>query len=89
MKQIIKTYLCHKLCKKNDLAQSGQTALEYMLILFAAAMVAFAVFKKLSDYLVTNPNSILNIQLEQSGMIFSKDAQRGRYRKLPYTLPKP
>lgn len=68
---------------------SGQTAIEYLLMILAVSLLAFSLFKKMNEYLLENPNSFLRIQLEQSGVIFSENTKNNQYKTLPYTLPRP
>lgn len=55
---------------RNHNNQEGQTSVEYILLLLVVVTVGFSVFKKIDEYLVSNPDSLINIYLESFKEVF-------------------
>lgn len=64
---------------KQFLNQKGQTAMEYLLLLAVAVTIGVAFKKKMEGFLLRNPNSVINQQLNRFTNQFNSDSQ-GRYR---------
>ena len=47
-------------CLNNE---KGQTMTEYILLILVVTVIAISVFKKLDEYLITNPDSFLSTYL--------------------------
>jgi len=63
--------------------QKGQTSVEYMLMIVVSVGIGLTFFKKFEGYLLTNPDSYMNIQMEFYKNLY--DPQFG-YKK--YRLPR-
>lgn len=50
--------------KKKFLNQKGQTSVEYILMVVVVIFVATSIFKKLEEYIISNPDSFVNGYLE-------------------------
>lgn len=61
------------------LGRKGQTSIEYLLLTVVAISIGIAFKKKIEDYMLTNPNSLLSRSLNQFNSQFSEDTE-GRYR---------
>jgi hypothetical protein len=62
------------------LGPQGQTAVEYLLIMAVSVGLGITIFKKLQDYLVNNPNSYLNSQLNYYRSQLRPEEGLKRYR---------
>jgi len=64
------------------LKQSGQTSMEYLLMLAVSIGLGMTFMKKVQEYLVDNPNSYINNYLNSYKEIFSSGSPGGykRYR---------
>jgi hypothetical protein len=65
--------------------QKGQTATEYLLMLFVAATLGMTAFKKLQAYLLTNPNSVIGKPLSD---MKKKLQENPRYERTPFKVRK-
>lgn len=68
--------------KGKKLGQSGQTAVEYILMIVVIIFVATGVFKKIEEYLITNPDSMINLYLSSYKTAFggAEGGFTGAYR---------
>lgn len=57
--------------KQND--QFGQTSIEYILLILVVVTVGFSFFKKVDEYLVSNPDSLINVYLDSFKEAFGAD----------------
>jgi Flp pilus assembly pilin Flp len=65
---------------KGFLQQKGQTAVEYILMVAIAVMVAVACFKAIEAYLISNQNSMLAKQLNSYKRFLGRDPEFKRFR---------
>lgn len=63
---------------KVDKGQSGQTSVEYMLILVVSITIGMAFKEKMEDFMLKNPNSFVSKQLNSLAKGLQSDSQ-GRY----------
>jgi len=63
------------------LGEKGQTAVEYMMLLVVSASIGIAFKKKIDEFLVGNPNSVLSKQI--GGLSSSFDSGDGRFSSFP------
>jgi len=66
-------------------SRKGQTAVEYILMLALGASIGIAAFKKLREYLLTSPNSIIGKPLKD---LDNKLSAEGRYQRYPFRVTK-
>lgn len=74
---------------KGKRRQLGQTMVEYVLILAVVVSVAFAVFRRIDEFLVSNPDSFQNRYLRGFASILGNSADtsvRARYKR--YRIPR-
>jgi hypothetical protein len=57
--------------------QSGQTSVEYILLVSVMIMLSFTFFEKVNGYILTNPDSMINKYLNQSQRFFGSDSTGG------------
>lgn len=62
------------------LKEYGQTSVEYLLMLAVSVGLGITFFKKFEGYLVTNPNSYMNIQMEYYKRLYDPASGLKRYR---------
>jgi hypothetical protein len=62
------------------LRQKGQTSTEYLLLLVVSITLGIAFKKKMEEFILTNPNSIISKNLNQFQSRFEEDTS-GRYRR--------
>ena len=62
------------------LKEYGQTSVEYLLMLAVSVGLGITFFKKFEGYLLTNPNSYLNIQMEYYKRLYDPSNGLKRYR---------
>jgi hypothetical protein len=55
---------------KNEI---GQTSMEYMLLLLVAASIGFSFKKKMEEFLVSNPNSLITKHINDLTTLFESD----------------
>lgn len=66
------------------LKQSGQTMVEYVLLLAVVVSIAFTIFRRIDEYLVSNPDSFQNKYLRGFASVLGNSADtniRGRYKR--------
>jgi uncharacterized protein (UPF0333 family) len=63
-----------------SLKDKGQTSVEYMLILVVAITIGIAFKKKMEEFMLTNPNSIISKNLNRLQSQLEQDTS-GRYRR--------
>ncbi len=68
-------------------SQTGQTVVEYILMMSVAVGLGIAVLTKLNDYLIKNPDGLIAKPLNQFKNKLSADSS-GRYQRFPLRLPK-
>ena len=61
------------------LKQTGQTSIEYILILSVSVGLGYGVFKKLNEWFLTNPNSYVGGQLKTFKTILNTSPRYERY----------
>lgn len=61
------------------LRDKGQTTVEYMLLLVVAISIGMAFKKKMEEFILTNPNSLISKSLNQLQARFEADSS-GRYQ---------
>jgi hypothetical protein len=66
-------------------SQKGQTAVEYVLMIAVGASIGLTAFKKLNEYLLTKPDSIIGKPLKKMEERMSLD---NRYRVAPFRVKK-
>lgn len=70
--------------------QAGQTSVEYILLVSVMIMLSFTFFKKVNEYVLTNPDSLINKYLSQSQRFFGSENSGGgidgNYKR--FTLPR-
>ena len=66
-------------------SKKGQTAVEYLLMLAVGASLGLTAFKKLREYLLTSPNSVIGKPLKYLETEMGKDQ---RYRQFPFKMYK-
>jgi hypothetical protein len=64
---------------KKFLKQSGQTSVEYILVLSVSVSLGYATFKKLNEWFLTNPNSYVGGQLNSFKRILNTSPRYERY----------
>lgn len=63
-----------------SLKEKGQTSVEYMLILVVAISIGIAFKKKMEEFMLTNPNSMISKNLNRLQSQLEQDTS-GRYRR--------
>jgi hypothetical protein len=58
----------------------GQTSVEYLLMLVVSIGLGLTFFKKFEGYLLTNPNSYMNIQMEYYKALYDPAQGLKKYR---------
>lgn len=71
--------------KKIKLGEKGQSSVEYILLVGVMISVAIAFFGKLNDYLLDNPDSMLNVYLAGYENVFNSDGVNATYKR--FRLP--
>jgi Flp pilus assembly pilin Flp len=66
-------------------SQKGQTAVEYVLMLAVGASIGLTAFKKLNEYLLSRPDSVIGKPLNELKTRMSQDQ---RYRRAPFAVRK-
>lgn len=66
-------------------SQKGQTAVEYLLMLAMGASIGLTAFKKLNEYLLTKPDSIIGKPLNSMKVRMSG---QNRYTEVPFSVRK-
>lgn len=66
-------------------SKKGQTAVEYVLMLAVGASIGLTAFKKLNEYLLTSPNSIIGKPLKK---IKDRMNESPRYERTPFAVRK-
>lgn len=66
-------------------SQAGQTAIEYLLLIVVSIGLGVAFYKKMDEYLLSSPNSIITKNLNSLKNKFNQDSS-GRYRR--FRVPK-
>lgn len=66
-------------------SKKGQTAVEYLLMIALGASLGLAAFKKLKEYLLTGPDSVIGKPLKDMQTKLSSDE---RYRRAPFRVTK-
>ncbi len=61
------------------LKQTGQTSIEYLLVLTVSVGLGYATFKKLDEWFLTNPNSYIGGQLTMFRSILNTSPRYERY----------
>ncbi len=64
-------------------SQKGQTAVEYIMMVSVAVSLGIAVFKKLDEYLIKNPNSLVGKPLNSYRQAMD---QNGKYKRFPIRM---
>lgn len=72
--------------KKIKLGEKGQSSVEYILLVGVMISVAVAFFGKLNDYLLDNPDSMLNSYLAGYENVFNSDGVNASYKR--FDLPR-
>lgn len=54
--------------------EDGQTMVEYILLLLVVVSILVGVMRNIEEYLVTNPNSMMNTYLGQFQTVFDGDS---------------
>jgi hypothetical protein len=57
--------------------QAGQTSVEYILLVSVMIMLSFTFFEKVNEYVLTNPDSLINKYLSQSQRFFGSENSGG------------
>ncbi|HXH75266.1 MAG TPA: hypothetical protein VNJ08_09895 [Bacteriovoracaceae bacterium] len=70
------------------LGEKGQTAVEYMMLLVVSASIGIAFKKKIDEFLVGNPNSLLSRQIGGLTASFEGQGGDGRFRSFPIFMAK-
>lgn len=65
--------------------KAGQTAIEYLLLIVVSIGLGVAFYKKMKEYLLDSPNSIISKQLNSFTNKINQDPT-GRYRR--FRVPK-
>ena len=60
---------------KSFLSEKGQTSVEYIMLIAVIAIVSLSAFRNIEDYIISNPNGLLNGYLTRLSSSF--DPQRG------------
>jgi hypothetical protein len=64
-------------------SQKGQTAVEYVMMVAVAVSLGIAVFKKLEDHLINNPNGLIGKPLNSYKQAMD---QNGKYKRFPIRM---
>lgn len=64
----------------SSLKEAGQTSLEYMLLIAVMAGLSLTFFKKMEDYFIKNPNSMINQRLKVFGNTLGSAENYERFR---------
>ncbi len=72
--------------KKNRLNEKGQTSVEYILLVGVMISIAITFFGKLNEYLLDNPDSMLNSYLAGYDNVFGSDGVNATYKR--FNLPR-
>lgn len=61
------------------LKEKGQTSVEYLLLVAVAAAICITFFKKFQGYLLTNPDSYMNVQKAFYEKLFDSQSKYKRF----------
>ncbi len=64
-------------------SEKGQTAVEYVMMVAVAVSLGIAVFKKLDEYLIKNPNGLVGKPLNSYRQAMD---QNGKYKRFPIRM---
>lgn len=64
--------------------QSGQVVVEYALLLFVSMTMAVSLYHALNDYLIDNPDSLLNNYLGEFRQVFGGPGNSGLSSQYKY-----
>ncbi len=79
-------FIIRTMSQKPKLNEKGQSSVEYILLVGVMISVAIAFFGKLNDYLIDNPDSMLNSYLSGYDNVFGSDGVNASYKR--YRLPR-
>lgn len=68
---------------RNFLKDRGQTSIEYLLLIIVSVGLGLTFFKKFQGYLLTNPDSYINVHMK-----FYKDLYDPSYGYKKFRLPR-
>ena len=66
-------------------SQKGQTSVEYILLLAVIAVISSGLFSKIEQYIVSNPDSILNSYMSGLSGVFG-DSGSGQFKYKRFIL---
>ena len=70
-------------------SQTGQTSVEYILLIVVAVSFGLTFARKMDDFLIKNPNGIIGAPIKKFKQSLDKDSSgRFRYYDLPTTRTK-
>ena len=80
--------LYHGGMRSDSDSDSGQTMVEYLLIIVVISAVLLSLFRKLDEYIISNPNSFQNRYLSGfTNVLTGRSGElRGRYKR--FVIPK-
>lgn len=62
------------------LKDKGQTSVEYLLLMAVSIGLGMTFFKKFEGYMLTNPNSYMNVQMEFYRRLYDPASGLKKYR---------
>ncbi len=66
-------------------SEHGQTAVEYLLLILVCASLGITFFKKMDEYVISNPQGLIGGPINQFKTQLNQDPT-GRYRTFPILI---